>query len=271
MTMTPKNKNQRPLPPHVSIQPIPSLLRRVLERYHTEKTLDQQALSWICHDPCMSSHVLRAVNSTFNGFPRQLTSVHQSLKLLGPQLLQRLLADVEDKSSHAAETSLPHLSEPWRCALKTAVFAEQLASCLEKTTGLIAPEEAFSAGLLHNIGDFAKQGHFPVLSSDDIDSLDATPELLGMQLAQQWNFSQAMQAVMMHHKSPHLADESQDLVMVVAIAKRFIQDMTLSPSMFEWLHGHIGLEEDDFYTWRERFIAEAEERYDSRLRWVSSL
>lgn len=258
--------------PSLSISPIPSLLRRVLEQYHQDKSLDQQTVSWICHDPCLSSHVLRAVNSTLNGFPRQLTSVHQSLKLIGPQLLQRLLAEVEDKAPQAEsgnQSSSTHFSAPWRCALKTAVFAEQLVLSLQgqssQAEALMTPEEAFSAGLLHNIGDFAEETQ---------GQIEETP-VLGVQLAQQWNFSHAMQSVIAYHQSPHQfqseSDESQDLVMIIAIAKRFIQDMTLSPAMFGWLYSHIALEEDDFETWRERFIAEAEECYDARLRWVSSI
>lgn len=247
---------------HVAQAPLPGLLERVLQTCRADKPLEQEAMSWICHDPKLSSHVLRAVNSTANGFPRQLTSVQQSLRLLNPQIAQRIVTEAMQVPT---EADLQRVSQAWRVSLKTAIYAEYLAIALQ----LPSEEEAFSAGMLHNIGDYVRAGYFSAEMQEIHDiQTSSCPVMQGVKLAQQWRFSESLQAVIRYHEQNQFIDEPEDLVMLVAIAQRLMADKNLSPAMFAWFASRIEMSEADFYTWRERFVASADDFYERRMRWI---
>jgi HD-like signal output (HDOD) protein len=99
-------------------------------------------------DPALSVRLLQLVNSSFFGSKSRVNSVHQAVTQLGLGLLKGLIA-----SAHvfgALDASRSRVVSLERCqlySLRVARLARALASSPE------VGEEAFTAGLLHNIGE----------------------------------------------------------------------------------------------------------------------
>ncbi len=100
-------------------------------------------------DQVLTAKVLRLVNSAYYAIPGGVTDVQRALAFLGFNTLAQLVLSLSVFSVFSKEDQ-PDFSmmEFWRHALGTAVCSEALAKKLRFSK----PEEAFTCGLLHDIG-----------------------------------------------------------------------------------------------------------------------
>jgi putative nucleotidyltransferase with HDIG domain len=96
-------------------------------------------------DPALTLQVLRIANSPFYGLSRQVASARQAVTVLGTTMVRALAAAQVFRLNVRDARSLPGAF--WEHAFATATAASQLA--LGRG---VDPSEAFSAGLLHDIG-----------------------------------------------------------------------------------------------------------------------
>lgn len=108
--------------------------------------------SILAEDPAMSAKVLRLTNSAFYGLAREIESVKQAVVIVGFEAIKNLVlsASVLDmfKGKNIDEA---YQEVYWRHSLSTAVACRLLASRL-RARGIVDPDTAFSAGLLHDVG-----------------------------------------------------------------------------------------------------------------------
>ncbi len=107
----------------------------------------------IANDPEFSMRVLALANSAFYSQLREITSLRGALVVLGAEAISRLAASQLSRSlmstSEESDTSL------WRHTQATGVAAQVLAEAHQK----VDPQQAFVAGLLHDIGITAILAH----------------------------------------------------------------------------------------------------------------
>jgi HD-like signal output (HDOD) protein len=99
-------------------------------------------------DPAMSVRLLQLVNSSFFGSKSKVTGVEQAVNQLGLDLLKGLVASAHVFS--ALDASATKVVSVERCqlyALRVARLAQAMVGSQQ------AADEAFTAGLLHNIGE----------------------------------------------------------------------------------------------------------------------
>lgn len=101
-------------------------------------------------DQVLTAKILRLVNSSYYAIPGGVTDVQRALAFLGFNTLAQLVLSISVFSvfkpgNDSAEFAMLDF---WKHALGTAVGAEMLA----KRLGFPKPEEAFTCGLLHDIG-----------------------------------------------------------------------------------------------------------------------
>jgi putative nucleotidyltransferase with HDIG domain len=96
-------------------------------------------------DPALTVQVLRIANSPFYGLSRQVSSARQAVTVLGTTMVRALSAAQVFRLNVRDTRSLP--PSFWEHSFATAASAAQLA--VGRT---VDPAEAFSAGLLHDIG-----------------------------------------------------------------------------------------------------------------------
>ena len=126
-------------------------------------------------DRAASEEILRIANSSYFGVPRRVTTLKAAMELLGPArfgnaaLLRHaihLFPPAED-----AKVSLDRRAF-WRHALMTAALAKYFAEVSSATT--LDPEQAFAAGLFHDVGKraletFAPEEYAPVIEKRRAD------------------------------------------------------------------------------------------------------
>ena len=125
----------------------------------------------------------------------------------------------------------------WGPSIATAIFAEQIA---RQTPG-VKPEEAFTAGVLHDVGflvlhQFEPAFHDVVVqaAAKNIPMSDAEYALLGYthidvggRLAERWRFPQPLiDSIALHHR-PEQLEQMQDLAGIVAAANHVCQRLLL--------------------------------------------
>ncbi|MEE9911707.1 MAG: HDOD domain-containing protein [Deltaproteobacteria bacterium] len=109
-------------------------------------------------DPAMSSSILRLVNSAFYGLSAKSNSIAQAVMILGFNAVKNAIVSVAilDTLSIRDRYRNFNIADFWRHSVSVAVLGRHLA----ERSRLTAPDDAFMAGLLHDIGKIIMIRHF---------------------------------------------------------------------------------------------------------------
>ncbi|MDD5388601.1 MAG: HDOD domain-containing protein [Gallionellaceae bacterium] len=197
-------------------------------------------------DPVLAARVLRLANSPFYGLPRQVGSLREAVMILG---FSNLCGLVLSSGLIGAFSD----AEATACSLATAAAAGSLARSLNLDVG-----QAFSAGLLHNLGalllgHFAPN-HWQALAGESSDGVGIRLAKerqifgydhceLGAEIAGQWRFPATIQTAILRYPQPpdDPAETLADLVhaaWVIAGANQTADCPALAPD----IAGRLGLE-----------------------------
>jgi len=144
-----------------SCDTLPSLPELYIEVTEAAQTGDVKKIARvISHDMAMSAKILQLVNSSFFGIGRRVSSINQAVALLGLIRIKALiLVEYVFRQFHIPTNiemfSVHHL---WHHSLEVAEAA-RLISKNENQQG-DRPDQAFTAGLLHDIGKLVLATHF---------------------------------------------------------------------------------------------------------------
>jgi HD-like signal output (HDOD) protein len=107
----------------------------------------------------MSAKLLQLVNSAFFGIDQRISSIERTVTLLGFVRIKALVLTEQIFRTFPPPHDLPELTMDrlWRHALRIAEMGRSI-SRLEKQTG-DRPDQAFMAGLLHDIGLLVLASH----------------------------------------------------------------------------------------------------------------
>jgi putative nucleotidyltransferase with HDIG domain len=190
---------------------IPSVLRRLLVVIENPKASLSEIGEFISNDPVLTSRVIKMVNSPIYGFPGRISSVSQSLILLGLNVVKGMLLGVS--VFEAMQTAMVGL---WEHSLGSAIAARIIA----QKKGLSEPEEVSVAALLHDIGkvvlslkfpeDYAAvikeaEGHESFIFEAEKNQFSVNHAEAGSWIARKWNFPKNLIEVIEYHHKPHLS------------------------------------------------------------------
>ncbi len=104
----------------------------------------------ILRDPALTTKLLKLANSAAYGQVRNVKTVNQAIVLLGFRSVKSLALStaIYDLFAENSEQLGERICLFWRHSLEVAVYAQQLAGRID----YLVKEEAFVAGLLHDIG-----------------------------------------------------------------------------------------------------------------------
>ncbi len=195
--------------------------------------LEREDFDWrevseiIAQDQNLVAQLLRLANSALTGLRRRVTSLSSALRILGARPIRNLLLTMTVRPFLQAPSEL----QLWEHSLACAFVARRLAH----QTQLIDPEEAFTAGLLHDIGKALLLRFFPqsYKQAKEISKQQSCPTFLaerlifsvthaevGAWLLERWRVpSPFCEAVAMHHIS---VPETQPLAWHLYWANRLI-------------------------------------------------
>lgn len=195
---------------HPELSSLPQTLTKVLEVVRRDDSTAQDLADVIIVDPALTVKLLRIVNSPYYGASRKINTVTQAVMTMGYRALAALAlsTSVYDLTGKWA-TTLDRVKF-WRHSLEVAVASRKIAEAI----GYQPAEEAFIAGLLHDLGLLILESSFREKFSriwtqyeagEDIwsleeDALGTNHARVGQFLLDQWNLPPAIcRAVGMHH------------------------------------------------------------------------
>ena len=124
-------------------------------------------------DPALTAKLLQLSNSAFFGISREVFSVAEAVQFLGVGVIQSLAMTVPIFSAFDRKKcpALP-LDQIWNHSIKTAVLGRRLLH--EQKHDAHRAEQAFCAGLLHDIGKIILADSLPVEYATVLDEVRAT-------------------------------------------------------------------------------------------------
>ncbi|OFZ80988.1 MAG: hypothetical protein A2583_13540 [Bdellovibrionales bacterium RIFOXYD1_FULL_53_11] len=131
------------------IPTLPVVAMRVNELINDPSSSSSNIADVLKKDQVLTAKILRLVNSSYYGIPGGVSDVQRALAFLGFNTLAQLVLGLSVFSLFSKIDNQDFsMLEFWRHALGTAVGGEMLARKLKFSK----PEEAFTCGLLHDIG-----------------------------------------------------------------------------------------------------------------------
>jgi HD-like signal output (HDOD) protein len=216
------------------LRPLGVVASQVLAITDGDRFSAQELARVIATDPALTAKMLRLANSAYYGFPRRIGTVQDATVLIGFRAVRSavLASCVIDAVGGSASLDYRQF---WRSSVAVGVLAEVIAEAEQGRA-----EEAFTAGVLHNIGRLALDQHLPEMFRDTkryaerqrLAVHEAQRRLLGYSdaelggaLALHWNFPQELADAVRHHPLNVYAvpEEAGSLTSYVVRARRFVR------------------------------------------------
>lgn len=213
-----------------SVQELPSLPQsaiKVLKMTDDANASARDVANVISADLALTSRVLRIANSAYYGLSRSVSTVNDAVIILGMQAVRNLA--LAAASYDTLRKELPGYGMPqgvlWRHSLACACAAQVLA----RRTRAARMEEAFVAGLLHDVGKVVLSVHV----GPQFEAIRALAELdnlpfhegeklilgfdhaeVGAQVAEKWNLPMSLCSAIAGH---HLLERGVDALGLTAL------------------------------------------------------
>jgi HD-like signal output (HDOD) protein/CheY-like chemotaxis protein len=226
----------------------------------------------INRDAALTARLLRVVNSSFFGVGRQVTRVDAAVNFLGVSLVRAIaLADGATRSFKVSPDALD-LDEWNMHAVRVATAARDISLVMAPQDRSLA-DEAFLAGLLHDVGQVVMAGVTPgrwielermaaaeSLPLNDIERRtdQVSHALVGAYLLSLWGLpSSVVEAVAFHHTPERLAGTMFDAAIAVHVADALAARTPgrASPLLHLPSVSGAGVSDEHLHGWRARYGA----------------
>jgi putative nucleotidyltransferase with HDIG domain len=215
-----------------SVPSLPSVVIK-LRTYLNDPDVSFDELAKVIQvDPGLTANILQLANSAYFGWSKTIKTVKEAITRLGTnRVFQMVLcmsvAPLVRKPIRGYDTNAEGL---WEHSIAVAICAEQLAAAV----GLQDMDEAFTAGLLHDMGKvvmgtFVEVDDEPIkeiMFTDGLSFNEAEQMVLGIdhaevagELLRSWNLpEEVVEAARWHHQPGRADDQYQQLVDLVHVA-----------------------------------------------------
>lgn len=186
-------------------------------------------------DPALTAKILKIANSAMYARQREVKSLQTAITLLGFKNIRSLVLLISAASMFPRLRKSGFHREYWRHSLVSAVLARSLAvRCGKPDTA----EEAFIAGLLHDIGQAALFTSAPEKYAEALEAeklgamlLETIEEQLfgvnhrqvGGALLRKWNFPAPLVDTALEHETTNIGSPHKGLVILVSTACLFAE------------------------------------------------
>ena len=211
------------------IETLPSLNAVVLEFLELSQkefftARDFEAV--ICKDQALAARVLKLANSGLYGRSRSITSIPEAVVLIGLESLKKIVFAVstEGLTRRALANYCYHEEQGfWVHSLGVAQTSRVLVE--GSTLCRMSAEEAFVAGLLHDIGKLVINDFLPategrrVTRDMEVEAVGLDHSELADHILKQWNLPDSITACVRHHHDFRQAGEWDRGAAVLGLAE----------------------------------------------------
>jgi putative nucleotidyltransferase with HDIG domain len=219
------------------LPPLPQVATRVIRLSANSETSTEDLQNIIGMDQALSAQLLRVANSAMFGRVREVTTLTQAIMTLGfsasrSVVLASCVKNLFNRGPVGAQERTL-----WEHALVVALTG----SAFSKAMKCPATEEAFLAGLMHDIGKSVMALKFPegytallrqVRDEDEdglsleLDTFGFDHAMVGAALLASWNLAEGLRsAVRWHHDPSQAVPEHRQLVALVALGNQVALDL----------------------------------------------
>ncbi|MBU8934609.1 MAG: HDOD domain-containing protein [candidate division Zixibacteria bacterium] len=257
---------QKILEEHKELSSLPQTLAEVLRISRDDGAAANDLVDVLKRDPALTTKTLRLANSPFFGAGREISSMLQAVMTLGTKAVTALALSTSVYDLTGKWKSSIDRCRFWRHSLCVAIAARNLV----QTAGLKNTEEAFVAGLLHDVGLLVLESSFPdkyarvwesVEAGERIDHLETgiwgtNHARVGQFLLEQWHLPTIIcEAIGSHHQdlSAHTKESPPLLSQVITLANLTAHFTVAKPhprpitsqEQIEILCKNLGLQQED--------------------------
>lgn len=208
---------------------LPQIVTKVLSTLKDENSATDQLVAHLNTDAAIVARLLAAANSSAFGFGQRVDSTRQAILVLGLERVRTIILATAILDRFSVEAAGFDVRRLWLHSLGVAVCAEVVADALG-----IGSEGAFTAGLLHDVGQLllviaAPEAYARVLyriENQDACVIDAERAvfgfdhaLVGSELARRWRLPLDIADAIEGHHEPDLSGggEIADIVHVAEV------------------------------------------------------
>lgn len=194
-----------------------------------ESTVDIIAET-IGKDQSIAAKVLKLINSAFFGVRSKVTSIHDAVVLLGFNSIRNIVLSVSVMKAFSKNDAADgfNIADFWKHSIAVAMTAKTMS----EKSGISSPEDAFTGGLLHDIGKIIMAQHFREIFIETVNvcEKESLPfskaekrnlggyghAKMGAFITEKWKFPQTLTDAVGSHHSEN--DYLSDLTTVVHCA-----------------------------------------------------
>ena len=210
----------------------PTILQSVLDLVNSPEVSARDLAEVILHDPGLTARVLHMANSSFYAYYKKITTVNQAVTVMGINAVKYFILSITvlNQLMSKREKSKVNQKQLWAHFLEVASASKHLAIAL----GYKLPEEAYVAGILHDVGLIMLESEFPdefqkvlKLTAKGYPLHKAEQEIFGLDhqelggyLTNYWNMPQIItNSITKHHLDGDNEIEGlSDVAKIVALA-----------------------------------------------------
>ena len=208
----------------------PKSVQRILELSRDINCSPKELVSVIEKDPVMTMKLLHIINSAYYSFPKQITSVNQSIVYIGLNTIKNMalsfaVIGVLPKTNSAGFDLQRYLMH----SLTTASLARIL--CQKFSQDGTDPADCYLAGLLHDFGKivfaesmpeefkkalaYSAEHKVPLhIAEQNVIGIDHS--VVGSKLVEKWQFPQNLSEVILHHHDQDIPPSSMHCCLFLA-------------------------------------------------------
>lgn len=222
---------------------MPHIASLVMEKLSDPHATPKDLHRIISQDQALAARVLKIANSPFYGCARTVTNLTDALVVMGFDSIRSLVvaSAMQDffKKFGLAEKLL------WEHSIACGSLAKQIARRVKYSK----IEEAFLAGLLHDIGKVVLNLKMPdemlrIVEEVYNDSTQSFIEMeekafgfnhaqVGMLIARKWNFTDSIEEAIGYHHQPEKAKILPILSYIISLSNSFTHKLQMGPTRRE--------------------------------------
>jgi len=220
----------------------PQLLIHLMQMVDDDQATMAELALLVGQDAGLASRLLTAANSPALRRGKELNSLQNCLVALGTRLVRSIATCLSIQSMFERGPAAPDLSGFWAHSLMMAELARNLAAA----SNYPRPEEAYLAGLLHDIGEVILLSalgapYAQVLAGNDDESQLQAKESatfgvhhgeIGTWLADQWQFDSTFaDGILFHHATPEEILTAAPLPQLIWLAHELTTEAEVSAEL----------------------------------------